>query len=249
MRSQSGVHYFFEGFSLITTKGLKRFVFIPLAINLILFSVAFYFLFGQIEYGISYVVGLIPEWLGWVRTAINFFLWPLAVISVLLIFALIFGTLANWIAAPFNGVLSEKVERHLTGQAMGDESVLALIKDIPRTLSREVTKLLWYIPRALGFLLLFIFIPIFGQILWFLFSAWMMAIQYCDYPYDNHKINFKPMQLHLSQHKGKAMSFGIMVNVFSLIPVVNFIIMPVAICGATALWVNELRDEALSPRT
>lgn len=249
MRSQSGVHYFFEGFSLITTKGLKRFVFIPLAINLILFSVAFYFLFGQIEYGISYVVGLIPEWLGWVRTAINFFLWPLAVISVLLIFALIFGTLANWIAAPFNGVLSEKVERHLTGQAMGDESVLALIKDIPRTLSREVTKLLWYIPRALGFLLLFIFIPIFGQILWFLFSAWMMAIQYCDYPYDNHKINFKPMQLHLSQHKGKAMSFGIMVNVFSLIPVVNFIIMPVAICGATALWVSELRDEALSPRT
>ena len=34
-----------------------------------------------------------------------------------------FGTLANWIAAPFNGVLSEKVERHLTGQAMGDDGL------------------------------------------------------------------------------------------------------------------------------
>ncbi|MBQ4830092.1 sulfate transporter CysZ [Alteromonas sp. CI.11.F.A3] len=248
MSSRSGVHYFFEGFSLIKTKGLKRFVFVPLAINILLFSAAFYFLFGQIEYGISYVINLVPEWLGWVKTAVNFFLWPLAVLSVLLIFALIFGTLANWIAAPFNGVLSEKVERHLTGQAMGDDGLLDLVKDIPRTLGREFTKLFWYIPRAIGFLILFIFVPVFGQILWFLFSAWMMAIQYCDYPYDNHKIDFKRMQNHLSQHKGKSMSFGVMVNIFSLIPVVNFIVMPVAICGATSMWVSELRDEALRKR-
>ena len=90
--------------------------------------------------------------------------------------------------------------------------------------------------------------PVFGQILWFLFSAWMMAIQYCDYPYDNHKIDFKRMKNHLSQHKGKSMSFGVMVNIFSLIPVVNFIVMPVAICGATSMWVSELRDEALRNR-
>lgn len=93
--SSGGVHYFFMGFSLIKTKGLKRFVFVPFSINLILFSLAFYFLFGQIETGISYVINLVPEWLGWVKTAITFLLWPLAVISVLLIFALIFGTLAN----------------------------------------------------------------------------------------------------------------------------------------------------------
>jgi len=245
MNSHSGVHYFFNGFSLITTKGLKRFVFVPLAINLILFVTAFYFLFGQIEGGISYLINLVPDWLGWIKTAASFFLWPLAIISVLLIFALIFGTLANWIAAPFNGVLSEKVERHLTGQALGDEGIWALVKDIPRTLGRELAKLIWYIPRAIAFLLLFFFVPVVGQVLWFLFSAWMMAIQYCDYPYDNHKIDFKRMQFHLSQHKGKAMSFGVMVNIFSLIPVVNFIIMPVAICGATAMWVSELRDEAL----
>ena len=54
------------------------------------------------------------------------------------------------------------------------------------------------------------------------------------------------MQSHLSAHKGKALSFGIMVNVFSLIPVVNFIVMPVAICGATSMWVGVLKREALS---
>ncbi|MEW9796769.1 sulfate transporter CysZ [Alteromonas sp. CYL-A6] len=248
MTSRSGFHYFFEGFSLITTKGLKRFVFVPLTINLILFATAFYFLFGLIDDGIRYLIGLVPDWMGWASTAIEYILWPLAVVSVLLVFAIVFGTLANWIAAPFNGVLSEKVERHLTGQALGDEGVMGLIKDIPRTLSRELAKLLWYLPRAVGFLLIFLFVPVFGQIIWYLFNAWMMAIQYCDYPYDNHKLEFSLMRQHLGRHKSRAFSFGIMVNLFSLIPIVNFIVMPVAICGATSMWVHELRDEALSMR-
>ncbi len=243
MSGKSGVGYFTMGFRLIRTKGLKRFVFVPLAVNLILFATAFYFLFGQIGEGIAWLLDSIPEWLGWLKDALVYILWPVAVISVLLIFALIFGTLANWIAAPFNGILAEKVERHLSGQALGDEGLLSIIKDIPRVLGREFSKLVWYIPRAIIFFLLFLFVPIFGQAIWFLFNAWMMAIQYCDYPYDNHKVRFTSMRTHLSQHKGTALSFGLMVNVFSLIPIVNFIVMPVAICGATAMWVEKLRPD------
>ncbi|MFT5282129.1 MAG: CysZ protein, partial [Yoonia sp.] len=41
---RSGASYFLQGFELIKTKGLKRFVLVPLFINLILFSSAFYFL-------------------------------------------------------------------------------------------------------------------------------------------------------------------------------------------------------------
>jgi CysZ protein len=245
MASHSGVSYFFQGFDIITTKGLKRFVFVPLAINLILFTTAFYFLFGEIQWGITNIIGLIPEWLGWLKSVLSFILWPLAVISVLLIFALLFGTLANWIAAPFNGMLAEKVERYLTGQSLGDEGLLDIFKDIPRTLGRELSKLVYYIPRAIGFLLLFFLLPVAGQVLWFLFSAWMMAIQYCDYPFDNHKVPFKTMRYQLNQRRGLCFSFGIMVNIFALIPIVNFVVMPVAICGATAMWVNELKQATL----
>lgn len=243
MQSSSGASYFFQGFSLIRTKGLKRFVFIPLAVNLILFSIALYFLVGQIDVGIAYVIGLIPdwEWLAWLKQGIIFILWPLAVISILLVFALVFGTLANWVAAPFNGLLAEKVELHLTGQSLGDSGVMDIVKDIPRTLGRELSKLLYYIPRAIGFLILFFMLPVIGQVLWFLFSAWMMAIQYCDYPFDNHKIGFKPMRKTLNDSRSQSFSFGIMVSIFSMIPIVNFLVMPVAICGATSMWVNELR--------
>jgi len=245
MDNRSGASYFFEGFSLIKTKGLKRFVFVPLFINLLLFSMAFYFLWPQIEFGINYLLNFIPDFLSWLKTALSFLLWPIAVISVLLIFALIFGTLANWIAAPFNGLLSEKVERYLTGQDMGSEGLFSAVKDIPRTLGRELSKVAYFIPRAVGFLILFFVLPVIGQVLWFLFTAWMMAIQYCDYPFDNHKVAFRQMRYDLNQRRTKCFSFGILVNIFSLIPIVNFIVMPVAICGATSLWVDEFNEKKL----
>ncbi|GAC31896.1 sulfate transporter CysZ [Paraglaciecola polaris] len=240
------MNYFLQGFTLIQTKGLKRFVFIPLAVNLILFSCALYALFGQIDGAIIWLVELIPDWLGWLKTALSYIIWPLAVISVLLVFALIFGTLSNWIAAPFNGLLAEKVEKHLTGQDLGDTGVMDIVKDIPRTLGRELSKLGYYLPRAIGFLLLFFILPVIGQVLWFLFSAWMMAIQYCDYAFDNHKVSFKDMRRTLNQSRGSCFSFGIGVSVFSMIPIVNFLVMPVAICGATAMWVDNLKPKVLN---
>ena len=239
------MNYFLQGFTLIRTKGLKRFVFIPLTINLILFSVALYFLFGEISSSIIWMVDLIPDWdwLAWLKQGLSYIIWPIALITILLVFGLIFGTLANWIAAPFNGLLSEKVEQHLTGQNLGDTSVLDIVKDIPRTLGRELAKLVYYLPRAVGFLIIFFLLPVFGQVIWFLFTAWMMAIQYCDYPFDNHKVPFSKMKNILANNKSQCFSFGITVSVFSLIPIVNFLVMPVAICGATALWVEELKKE------
>lgn len=246
MQDRGGSSYFFQGFELIRTNGLKRFVFVPLFINLVLFATAFYFILDYIQYGVDYIIAFIPDFLGWLKEALIFLLWPIAVITVLLVFALIFGTLANWIAAPFNGLLSEKVERHLLQQDMGNEGLLDAFKDIPRTVGREVSKLVYFFPRAIGFLILFFILPVIGQVIWFLFNAWMMAIQYCDYPFDNHKIGFQPMRNHLLEEKSKCFGFGIMVNLFSLIPIVNFIVMPVAICGATAMWTEQFRTRALS---
>lgn len=236
-----GVGYFVKGFSLIQTKGLRRFVFVPLAVNLLLFAVAFYFLLQELDSAIAWMLNLFPDWLTWLKDWLAYFIWPLAVIVILVTFSFLFNSLANWIAAPFNGLLAEKVERHLTGQTMNDEGLLAVIKDIPRTLGREWTKLVYYLPRAIGFLLLLLVLPVAGQILWFLFTAWMMAIQYCDYPFDNHKVSFARMRQALSAQKGDVFGFGTAVTLFAMVPVVNFLVMPVAICGATAMWVDKFR--------
>ena len=232
---KSGVGYFLHGFELITKTGLKRFVFIPLTINLLLFSIAFYFIFLQLESWFITINEWIPSWLDW----LNYLLWPMAILAVLVGFSFLFNTLANWIAAPFNGLLAEKTEQYLCGEVSQDGKLTDVIKDIPRTVGREWQKLAYYLPRAVGFLILFFLLPVIGQILWFLFSAWMMTIQYCDYPYDNHKVPFHEMRSQLLERKSLNFSFGITVMVFAMIPIVNFLVMPVAICGATAMWVDK----------
>lgn len=237
--ANGGAGYFIKGFELIRTPGIRRFVFIPLTVNLILFASAFYYMFLQLE---SYML-TIEDWLGDSFAWLSSFIWPLAVLFVLIIFSFIFSSVANWIAAPFNGLLSEKVEALLTNQSLNDGSALDVVKDIPRTLGREVSKLAYYLPRAIGFFLLYWILPVIGQVLWFLFLAWMMAVQYKDYPFDNHKIDFAQMRQALKQRQGLSYSFGITTAIFSMIPFINLVVMPVAICGATALWVDHYRED------
>jgi len=237
--SSSGAQYFMQGFTLIKQKGLRRFVLIPLSVNLILFSFAFYYVVQQLEYYMTMIESALPEFLSWLSAV----LWPIAILFILFTFSFIFSSVANWLAAPFNGLLSEKVESMLTKTAPPAGGFSDILKDIPRTLSREWCKFRYYLPKALGFFILYWIIPVVGQIIWFLFLAWMMAIQYKDYPFDNHKINFDEMRAALKEKQKLSYSFGITAAFFSMVPLVNMIVMPVAICGATALWVEHYRDE------
>ncbi|MBO2628460.1 sulfate transporter CysZ [Shewanella algae] len=244
--AKSGVNYFLEGFSLIKRPGLRSFVFIPLMINLLLFAGVIYFAIGQLGNVFARLEGQLPDYLSW----LNVILWPLAIITLLVLLSFIFSSVMNWLAAPFNGLLAEKVEQLLTGKPLNTGGTLDLIKDLPRILGREWQKLVYYLPRAILILLLF-FIPVIGQtvfpVVWFIFSAWMMSIQYCDYPFDNHKVAFKEMKFALKNTKGSSMSFGAAVTLFSMIPIVNFIVMPVAICGATSMWVDKYREAYRNP--
>ncbi|MBK4715533.1 MULTISPECIES: sulfate transporter CysZ [Tenebrionibacter/Tenebrionicola group] len=239
---RSGFYYFSQGWSLIKKPGIRRFVVLPLLVNILLMGGAFWWLFTRMESWIARLMAITPDWLQW----LSYLIWPLAVVSLLLVFGYFFSTLANWIAAPFNGLLAEQLEARLTGAAPPDTGVVDLIKDLPRILKREWQKLAWYLPRALVLLALF-FIPGFGQtaapVVWFLFSAWMLAIQYCDYPFDNHKVPFTEMRVALRERKFINMQFGALTSLFTMIPILNLVIMPVAVCGATAMWVDCYRNQ------
>ena len=111
-------------------------------------------------------------------------------------------------------------------------------------LAREWQKLVYSLPKIIALFLLS-FIPLIGQtvipVATFLFSAWMMAIQYCDYPFDNHKIPFGLMKNELAMKRNMTVTFGGLVSLCMLVPIVNLVVIPVAACGATAMWVKEYR--------
>jgi len=184
----------------------------------------------------SYIEAL-PKFLRW----LSYIIWPILTFTLLFSFSFIFSTVANLIAAPFNGLLAEQTENLLIDGKINDDGIVDFLKDVPRILRRELQKWIYFLPRMAVCAVLF-FVPVFGQtiapIVWFLFAAWMMVIQYADYPFDNHKIPFNEMKQALSKRLTKNLTFGMLISFFTALPLFNFIIMPIAVCGATAFWVD-----------
>ncbi len=232
----SGAGYLIQGLRLLMRPGIKRFVLIPLGINVLVFAAAIAIGIQQFKYWMGLLESSLPSWLDW----LDWLLWPLFILFLVLVVFYTFGIVANLIAAPFNGLLSEKVERLLRGKPIVQEGDRGrfwaeLIQSLLDELGKLVYTLVWTIP----FLILLV-VPVVGPILWFGYTAWMLAIEYSGYPMGNHGLRFKEMRRRLRQHLGLSLGFGAAVALFLMLPGANLLVMPAAVAGATALWVRKL---------
>jgi CysZ protein len=239
--SYSGMHYLLEGFRLVRQPGLRRYVAIPLLVSCVFFSGAIFGLSLWLEQLISLLLGYLPAWLDWLR----YLLWPIFATAGILIIFYSFSLVTNLIAAPFNGMLAEAVEKHLTGQPVETGGWQALAKDFIPSILSELRKLLYFLLRALPLGILFLIpgINIAAPFIWGLFSAWMLAVEYIDYPMANHLLHFSKQRQLLRQRRMLSYGFGGSSLLMTMIPFVNFLAMPVSVAGATAMWVGELREQ------
>lgn len=237
----TALDYFVEGARIVFRPGFRRFILVPLLVNLFIFillTISFYHAFQDV---IDTILEWLPSWLDW----LIWLIWPLAVFLFLLTYGYSFNIITNFIAAPFFGILAEKIETHLTGVSPPEEPWGQLI---PRTLQRELTKLLYFISRGLLVLLIVLvcfFIPgvnILGAIIGGLWSCWCMAAQYSDYPADNHQLTFVELRRRLNQEKITSYSYGGIILLGSMLPFLNIIVTPVAVAGATVMWVKKLNS-------
>ena len=230
-----------RGARMLGHPSLRLFVIIPLAVNILIFG-------SLIGLGFSYLSELmdswmagIPEWLGF----ITWIIWPLIILTVGLISGYLFTSVALLIASPFNALLAEKTEELVTGKPVDSlEGLGAALLALPRGIVRELAKLLYYVPMA-ALVLLLSFIPglnAIAPVLWFLLGAWMMSIQFVDYPMDNHQLSFADVKEAVRSRRLSSMGFGGIVALCAGIPVINFIVVPAAVVGATLLWCEELNQ-------
>lgn len=250
----SGALYLLRGVRLLAVPGIRAYVLVPLAVNVVLFGAFIYFGSGWFGSVLERLLERLPGWLDW----LVFVIWPLFFIVLLIIVFFTFSLVGNLIAAPFNGLLAEAVECHLTGSALAG-GWKKLIADLGRTFASELRKLayivLWGIPALLLFLIPGVNIA--APVVWMLFGAWMLAISYIDYPMGNHGLGFAEQRRRLGKRRYLALGFGGAVMCALAIPVVNFLVIPAAVAGATALWVERLAapcgaapgDEPPAPRT
>ena len=234
-----GAGYLTRGARMLSHPSLRLFVIIPLAVNILIFGsligVGFSYLSAMMD---SLLLG-IPDWLDF----IEWILWPLIGITVSLVTGYLFTAVALIIASPFNALLAEKAEELVTGQPVDAlEGLGAALLALPRSILRELAKLLYYVPMAV-FVLVVSFIPginAVAPVLWLLLGAWMMSIQFVDYPMDNHQLSFADVKEAVRSRRLSSMGFGGLVALCTGIPIVNFFVVPAAVVGATLLWCEEL---------
>lgn len=238
-RPMTGAGYFLRGLRLLNTPGLRRYVALPLLINIVVFGVLL--ALGVSGFGalIEQMMPQLPDWLSWLA----WLFWILFGLAALVVVFFTFTVVANLIAAPFNGLLAEAVERHLTGrEPAGSGGLLQALRGAPGALLDELRKLLYYLVWVIPLLLLFLIpgLNLAAPLLWALFSAWMLAVEYGDYPMGNHGMDGRTQRQQLRRHRLLSLGFGGATLLGTMVPLFNFFVMPAAVAGATAMWIERM---------
>lgn len=238
----SGLRYVGKGFTLIKQPGIRPFVVIPFVINVLIFALAVWFAGAKFSELMDWMLPQFTGWLVWLNV-LRYLLWPLFAIVLLILIFYSFTIVANLIGSPFNAVLAARLEARLSGIEPNTQGGLATaLGGIKNALGSELKKIaylvFWMIP-----LIIVSFIPVINfisPVLWAVFGAWMLALEYTDYPMGNHDMYFAEERALLRRHKPLALGFGGGIMLMTMIPVLNFFAMPVGVAGATALWVERL---------
>lgn len=232
--------YFIRGLKLLWHPKLRWFAIIPITLNVIVMLILLKISMHYFQDLVQWLLHFLPSWLQW----LSWLLWVVFSISFVMLFSYIFTILTNIIGAPFNGLLAEKVqEMYGSKPASAEMNLPQIIAATPGNVGRALLSLVYFLPRAL-FCVVLLFIPIIQTIvplIWFVFNAWMMSVQYLDYPMDNNEINFKETLKKLKEKRAANFIFGACVLFGTMIPLVNLIVMPAAVIGATLFWIDHYK--------
>jgi CysZ protein len=227
--------YFFQGIGWLARPELRPFVLMPLLINFVLYAVALVLGYYYIN---DLIHQFIPAWLSW----LSWILWPLFFVCFFIAGFFTFTVMANLLAAPFYGKLAAQTMVLIKGgDAVTVEAPLA------KVMAAEC-KRVWYLAiRALPLLVLFVIpgLNVVAPFLWALFGAWGMALEYMAFPLENTGVLFPEQKQLAKDMRLGALSFGGLTMVGLTLPVLNIIVAPAAVIGAT-LYIHALQENRAS---
>ncbi|MDY0211394.1 MAG: sulfate transporter CysZ [Desulfuromonadaceae bacterium] len=226
---------------------LFRYAAIPFFINVVVF-IAIIFL-GN-EY-FSYLVG------SYISTGDNW-LWQIlawgargvAFLFMLVVVFFTFTVVGNFIAAPFNDVLSEKTEHMLMDTTCSEAfSVAALFSDVWRTVVDEVRKLSMFV-IVMMLLLPVNFIPLIGPpvfgICTVLLTLYFLVVEYTGFVFSRKRLRFSHQRVFIRTHRTQALGFGLAVMLTLMLPLVQFLTIPLAVVAATLFCTRNMDENMLN---
>jgi len=241
----------FKGFSsifnalglLIKQKGFGKYFYFPFLMNIVILSTLFYFSYININ---SFVEGFLQGsawWLEFLRAVLKPFLFIILSLITIIIYT-ITGTI---LTAPFNDMLSLRVEKTLTDADFEEKfNISVFIKDILR-ISSNIIKLLFLIIAINLLALLINLVPVAGQIIYsiisFLFAGFFIGFQFFDFPLDRRRLSFSDKLKITLRFKYMVCGLGMAFYLLSYIPLLGFLGLNLATIGATKLFIDYMKPE------
>jgi len=157
---------------------------------------------------------------------------------------------SSFLAGPFNGMLSEEVERLVKGTAPPPFSFRALLDDVWLTLRLEAGKTVLYCLVMLPMFVVSLLVPVVGQAIYtvfgVLFTMYFFSVDYTDWPLARRGHGARARLRLVRAHLSRMFGLGVAVWLFLTIPFLNLLFMPAAVAGGT-LMVLDLEADGLLP--
>lgn len=239
----SALGSFGQAIPFLRKKGFKRYLALPIIINILLLSFA---IWASIEYGASltdYLLGLFgleegswAKYAGWIVSFIIRFI-------ILMIYFALFRYILLILLSPFLSFLSEKVDKHENG---GDFpfSLKQLGNDIIRAIRINSRNLFIELLLTLLFGLV-TFIPVVGLLSPFAILAvqsYFFGFAMMDYNAERYKWDRRSTSNWMKKNKASVTGVGLAFHLCFLIPVLGWIVAPVLATIAGTLTFLRLRD-------
>lgn len=253
-----GVSYPLRGarFVYLQHPGLAKYWVVPILITAVALIGVIYGVAVYHDDAGSAVWSLFPEeWGrsgGWTDKLVGIlrgFIQVLVAIALVLAGLVLVVVSSTIIAAPFNDMLSEAVEVIVTEHEAPRFSWLRMLRDVGRTVSLEILKVLVYLvvvgPLFIGSFLL----PFVGQIMTivaFVLTILYLGVDYVDWPAARRDWTIGDRVRFARRCFAAIAGFGTGVWVLLFIPLVNLLFMPAAVAGGTLLFL-ELEPSSDDP--
>lgn len=221
----------FRGLGQVFAPGLRALAIGPLIINIVVVaSLAAVAVLGFDALLAAWLPGEL-DWLAWL-------LWPLFGVALLLAFGISAVALAAIIASPFSGPLAYRTARHLDHEP--DQPPRSFAAEIAHATITALRKTGYYLLLLLPVLVVAITpgLNLLGALAWFIFGSWVLAVEFMEAPLANDGQDFREVRRTLRAHRWPMLAFGAGTTLLAMIPVVNLLLVPAAVIGATHVRVR-----------
>ena len=172
------------------------------------------------------------------------------IIAFTLFVLITFTAVGCILASPFLESISEKVEILIAGKKPAENSgIKKTIQGVIQTITNEFKK--WSLFFILQVIILsFNLLPVIGQFLYAITSVVItfhfFAIEYLDFIFSRKHQKFSDNHAFVKANLWSAWGFGAGISLTTLVPLLNFILLPAAVTGATMFYFDRIKPEKMN---